>query len=88
MKHPEKSGLSTPILMPSQETFNTNMVSNFLSSPTAIYTPYSDKHNKSYSHRQVADQRRFSRKSETNSFWSKGKDFFSRTELKEPFGQN
>jgi hypothetical protein len=76
MGHPEKSGLSTPICKPSQETFNTNMVENFVRSPTAIYTPYSDKHNKSYRHRYVADQRRFSRKSETNSFWRKGKNFF------------
>jgi hypothetical protein len=29
MEHPEKSGLSTPIHMPSQETFNTNLVGNF-----------------------------------------------------------
>jgi hypothetical protein len=45
-------------------------------SPMAIYTPYSDKHNESYSHRHVADQCIFSRKSETNSVWRKGKNFF------------
>jgi hypothetical protein len=73
--------------MPSQETFNTNMVANFLSSLMAIYTPYSDKHNKSYSHRQVADQHRFNRKSETNSVGAKVR-ISSRTELKGPFGQN
>jgi hypothetical protein len=72
MEHLEKSGLSTPIRMPSQETFNTNMVDNFLSSSTAIYTPYSIKPNKSYSPRKVADQHRFWQKPETDSVLEQG----------------
>jgi hypothetical protein len=76
MEHPKKSGLYTQIPVPSQETFNTKIVANFLRSRMAIYTPYSDKHIESYSHRQVADQRRFSRKLATNSIWSKRKNFF------------
>jgi hypothetical protein len=44
--------------MQSQESFNTNIVDNFLNFMKAIYTPYSDKHNKSYIHRKVVDQQR------------------------------
>jgi hypothetical protein len=48
--------------MQSQETLKTNIVANFPRLLMAIYTPYSDKHNKSYSHQKVSDQHRFQQK--------------------------
>jgi hypothetical protein len=62
--------------MQSQETFNTNIIANFLIFPMVIYTPYSDQHNESYSHWQVADQRKFQQNLEAISVWSKGKNLF------------
>jgi hypothetical protein len=52
----------------------------------AIYTPYSDKHNKNYNPQQGQTDADFSRKPEISSVQSKGKNLFP-TELKEPFGQ-
>jgi hypothetical protein len=46
--HPEKSECLIPIRLQYQETFNTNIVANFLSFITAIHTPQSDKRFRSY----------------------------------------
>jgi hypothetical protein len=42
--------------MQSEETFNNYIVDSFFSFPTAICMHYFDKHNKSYSHRNVAEK--------------------------------
>jgi hypothetical protein len=72
--------------MQSEETFNNNIVDSFFSFPTAICMHYFDKHNKSYSHRNVADQRRFQQK--TGNRFSSGArvKICFRTELKEQIG--
>jgi hypothetical protein len=88
MEHPEKSRLPTQIHMPYQETFNKNMVDNYLISPTAISTPYSDKPNKSYNPWKVADQRRFWQKAGNRFSFEARVRVHSRTELKEQWIRN
>jgi hypothetical protein len=86
--HHEKYDCLTPIRKQYQETFNSNIVGNVLSFLTAIYTPYSDKHNKRYSHQKVADQRRFQQKAGNIFSFGARVRICSRTELKEHFGHN
>jgi hypothetical protein len=83
---PKKSERLAPIRMQSQETFNTNIVANFLIFLTAIYTLYSDKHNNSYSQRKVVDQRWFQQKAENIFGFGAGVRICSATELKEQIG--
>jgi hypothetical protein len=73
--------------MKSEETFNTNIVDNFLSFPTAIFIHYFDEYNKSYSHRKVADQRRFQQKAENRFSFGGGVKICSGTELKDQIGR-
>jgi hypothetical protein len=87
MEHPQKFRLSTPIGMPSQEIFNTNIVANFRSSRTAIYMPYSDKHNESYSIGRLQTNADSAECRKQIQFGAKIR-ISPRTELNEPFDQN
>jgi hypothetical protein len=87
IEHSEKSECLTPIKkMQSPETFNTNIVASFLSFPTDIYMPYSDKHNESCGHRKVADQRQFQQKAENIFSFRVKIGNCSDTELEEQMG--
>jgi hypothetical protein len=72
--------------MKSQETFNTNIVFDFLSLLTAICMHYFDKYNKSYSHWKVADQRRFQQKAGNRFSFGARVKIGSGMELKEQIG--
>jgi hypothetical protein len=43
IEHSEKSATLAPIQIPSQETFNTNIVADFLSFPMVAHAPQSDQ---------------------------------------------
>jgi hypothetical protein len=82
IEHPEKYEGLTPITMQSEETFNTNIVDNFLNFPTAICMHYFDKHNKSYSHWKAAIQCRFQQKGGNRFSFGARVKIWSGTELK------
>jgi hypothetical protein len=68
------------------ETFNTNIVASCFSFLMDIYTPYSDKHNKSYGHGKVADHHQFQQKAGNRFNFRVEIRICSKTELKEQLG--
>jgi hypothetical protein len=68
------------------ETFNTNIVASFFSFLTDIYMRNFDKHNKSYGHQKVADQRRFQHRAGNRFSFRVEIRNCSETELEEQIG--
>jgi hypothetical protein len=79
----EQSELLNPIRTQSRETFNTNIIANLLGFPTFNCMHHFEQHNKSYSHQNTADQRRFQRKAGNRFSFGARINIGSVTELKE-----